>query len=594
MQPISGLDATFLYAETATSPMHIGSVAIIEGSLDFETFKSNLESKIHQIPKFRQRLISIPFSIDYPYWVDDPNFNINLHLQRIALPKPHGWKELRSMASSIFSEHLDRSRALWSMAFVEGIEGIDQVPKGSTALISKVHHVAVDGMAGSSIMGVLFDMTDKPADLKEPRPYKAKPLPNELQMLKKSAITFTKKPLKFPKIVREAVSSTMKAGFITRSQLVDLPTAPFSAPKTSLNGIISAERKWNTAIISLERVKALKNIMGTTVNDVILAICSGALRKYFLDKKNLPKKSLVAMVPISTRTATNEENKSGNKVSMMLVQLATEVEDSIERLETIHNNTTKGKTYQGAIGAKALTNLAETVPFGVASQAARVYSRFNLAKLHKPVFNVTITNVPGPPIPLYCRGHKLHSIMGTAPIIDGMGMIITIYSYDGSLTISPTSDANSMPDLDVFTRYILESANELEAEILAKGKKIQAAKKKVAIAKSDKFFASFRKHLKANPKFIKPKSGTFQFKVKKPASDWSLDFNKPPGIVKKGKIKDADVTVTLEDKNLMKIVKGDIGFQLAFIQGRLKIDGDSKKAMRLAKILSLLPKSVSG
>jgi len=321
MESISGLDATFLYAETPTSPMHIGSVAIIEGSLDFETFKANLESKIHQVPKFRQRLISIPFSIDYPYWVDDPNFNINLHLQRIALPKPHGWQELRSMASSIFSEHLDRSRPLWSMAFVEGIEGIDQVPKGSTALISKVHHVAIDGMAGSSILGVLFDMTDKPSPLKKPRPYKAKPLPNEIQMLKKSAITFTKKPLKFPKMVRSAVSSTMKAGFLTRSQLVDLPTAPFSAPKTSLNGIISAERKWNTAIISLDRVKALKNIMGTTVNDVILAICSGALRKYFLAKKSLPEKSLVAMVPISTRAASNGENTSGNQVSMMLVQL---------------------------------------------------------------------------------------------------------------------------------------------------------------------------------------------------------------------------------------------------------------------------------
>ena len=589
MESISGLDATFLYAETPTSPMHIGSVAIIEGSLDFETFKANLESKIHQVPKFRQRLVSIPFSIDYPYWVDDPNFNINLHLQRIALPKPFGWQELRTMASSIFSEHLDRSRPLWSMAFVEGIDGIDQVPKGSIALISKVHHVAVDGMAGSSILGVLFDMTNKPSPLKAPRPYKPKPLPNEIQMLKKSAISFTKKPLKLPRIVRETVASTMKAGFITRSQLVDLPTAPFTAPKTSLNGIISAERKWNTAIISLERVKALKNIMGTTVNDVILTICSGALRKYFLDKDSLPQKPLVAMVPISTRAAIGGEDTSGNKISMMLVQLATDVADGIERLQVIHDNTTRGKTYQGAAGAKSLINLAETVPFGVASQAARVYSRFNLAKLHKPVFNVTITNVPGPPIPLYCQGHKLHSIMGTAPIIDGMGMIITIFSYDGNITISPTSDAKSMPDMDTFTRYILDSANELEAEILAKGKKIKAAKKKVAKAKSDKFFTALKKYLKEHKDFLKPNSGTYQFIITKPESEWSLNLNTPPGTIRKGKAEVPDVTITIEDKNLMKIVKGQLTFQLAFIQGRLSIDGDNKKAMRLAKILSLLP-----
>jgi len=589
MESISGLDASFLYAETPTSPMHIGSVAIIEGSLDFKTFKKHFESKIHQIPRFRQRLVSIPFGIDYPYWVDDPNFNINLHIQRIALPKPHGWQELRSMASSIFSEHLDRSRPLWSMTFVEGIEGIDQVPKGSIALISKIHHVALDGQGGANLLGVLFEMTKKSSALKPPKPFKARPLPNEIQLMMKSAKTFTRKPFKFPKIVKETISSTLKAGFITRSQLVDLPTAPFTAPKTSLNGIISAERKWNTAIISLERVKALKNIMGTTVNDVILAICSSALRKYFIDKDSLPKKSLVAMVPVSTRAQMDNGGQTGNKLSMMLVQLATGVEDNIERLETIHANANRGKTYQGAMGAKALINLAETVPFGVANQAARIYSRFNLAKMHKPVFNVTITNVPGPPVPLYCQGHKLHSIMGTAPIIDGMGMIITIFSYDGSITISPTSDANSMPDMNTFTKYILEAANELEADILAKGKKIAAKKKKVVKAKSDKFFMAFRKHLKANPKLIKANSGTFQFKLKKPAGEWNLNFNKLPSSVRKGSISNPDVTVTIDDKYLMRIAKGDLGFQLAFVQGRLKIDGDHKKAMRLAKIFSLLP-----
>lgn len=592
MESISGLDATFLYGETPTSPMHIGSVAILEGSLDFDTFKSHFESKIHQIPRFRQRLISIPFSIDYPYWVDDPNFNINLHIQRLALPKPHGWQELRTMASSIFSEHLDRSRPLWSMAFVEGIDGIDQIPKGSTALISKIHHVALDGMGGANLLSVIFQMTDKPSPIKPPKPFKPKSLPNEAQLLVNSAKSFAKKPLKFPGIVKETLTSTLKAGFITRSQLVEAPTAAFSAPKTSLNGIISAERKWNTAIISLERVKALKNIMGTTVNDVILAICSGALRKYFVDKDSLPSKSLVAMVPVSTRAQMEGDNGTGNKLSMMLVQLATGIEDNIERLQTIHENTTRGKTYQGAMGAKSLINLAETVPFGVANQAARVYSRFNLAKLHKPVFNVTITNVPGPPIPLYCQGHKLHSIMGTAPIIDGMGMIITIFSYDGNITISPTSDANSMPDMDTFTRYILDSANELEKDILTKGKKIKTAKKKVPKAKSDKFFAAFKKHLKENPKFIKADSGTFQFNVKKPKSQWNFNFNKPPGTIRKGEIKDPDVTITIDDKNLVRLVQGDLSFQVAFMQGRLKIDGDSKKGMRLAKILSLLPKDL--
>lgn len=205
--------------------------------------------------------------------------------------------------------------------------------------------------------------------------------------------------------------------------------------------------------------------MGTTLNDVMLAICAGALRKYLLEKEKLPNKPLVAMVPISTRTDADGKT-SGNQVSSMLIQLATNIADPIERLEVIHENTIREKSYQGAIGAKTLANMAEAVPFGIANQAAQVYSRFQLSKLHKPVFNVTITNVPGPQFPIYMNGHQLQAIMGMAPIIDGMGLIITILSYNGIITISPTSDAKTMPDIDVFTRQLRESANELEAAIL--------------------------------------------------------------------------------------------------------------------------------
>lgn len=592
MEAISGLDATFLYAETDSSPMHVGSVAIIEGSLDFDTFKKTISSKIHLVPKLRQRLISIPMSVDYPYWVDDPNFNLELHMHHVALPKPGSWKELREMASHVFSEPLDRSRPLWSFTFVEGIDGIDQVPKGSVAIISKIHHVAIDGMAGAGILSIIFDMSPKAKPLKDPKPFSPKPLPNEVTMLTKSALSFAKAPLKLPKILGETLSATLRAGFVTRAQHIDLPTAPFSAPKTSLNGIISPQRKWNAALLSLDRIKALKNIMGVTLNDVMLAICAGALRKYLTEKNDLPKKPLVAMVPISTRN-TEDSQTQGNKLSMMLVQLATTIEDPIERLLSICDNTERGKTYQGAMGAKSLSNLAEVVPFGVANQAARMYSRFNLAKLHNPVFNLTITNVPGPPIPLYIHGHKLHSIMGMAPIIDGMGLIITILSYDGTVSVSPTSDANSMPDINAFTRYIRESANELEEQILAHGKKKKAKAKKVATPKSNKFFNFLRKYLKENPEFLKPNSGIFQFNITGPAKAvWHLDLNKPPGEVTKGKAASPDVTINITDKHLLRIVNRDLTFQTAFIQGRLKIDGDSKKAMRLAKILSLLPEGV--
>ncbi len=589
LRHISGLDASFLYGETPTSPMHVGSVAVIEGSLDFSTYKDVILSRIHQIPTLRQKLMFVPMSVDYPYWVDDPDFNIDLHLHRVALPNPGGWAELRDMASMVFSEPLDRSRPLWSFTFVEGLNNIAQVPAGSVAVISKIHHAAIDGMAGAGMLSLIFDLSPNTKELSPPRPFRPKPLPNELNLILKSAVSFAKNPLRLPSIIGSTIASTIKTGVVNRTQRLALPTVPFSAPATPINGIISAKRKWNTAILDLERIKALKRIMGTTVNDVILCICAGALRKYLNDKDKLPKKPLVAMVPISTRDA-NDTTNAGNQVSMMLVQLATHIEDPIKRLGKIHENTTLGKTYQGALGARSLSDLAETVPYGVANLASRIYSRYHMAKMHNPVFNLVITNVPGPQSPLYLHGHKLLSVMGTAPIMDGMGLIITIFSYDGHVTISPTSDANSMPDIDLFTRYIRESANYLEAHILehkkSKSKNVPKAK-----PKSDALFLHLKNYLKAHPDFLKPNAGLYQFNVNGSSNaHWQVNLNTPPGSIKRGKSKNPDVTITINDSHLYKIGTGELEFQTAFIQGRLTLNGEMKQAMKLAKILSLIPK----
>lgn len=589
IQSITGLDASFLYGENERSPMHVGSVAIIEGKLEFEDFKKTILSRIHQIPKLRQRLMFVPMSIDTPYWVDDPEFNVDLHMQHVALPEPGGWQELRRMASAEFSKPLDRSRPLWNFLFVEGLDTLSQVPKGSVAIISKIHHAAIDGMAGAGMLSLIFDMSPQVKDPKPPKPWRPRSLPNEISLITKSAVSFAKDPFKFPKILATTASATVKSGVLNRIQSVKLPTAPFSAPNTPLNGIISAQRKWNTTLLEFDRVKKLKNVMGTTLNDVILAICAGALRRYLDEKGKLPKKPLVAMVPISTRS--KEENQTeGNKLSAMLVQLATQIEDPIERLEAIHENTIRGKTYQGAIGAKSLSNLAEVVPFGVANQAARLYSRFNVAKMHNPVFNVVITNVPGPQIPIYIQGHKLHSVMGMAPIIDGMGLIITVFSYNGKISISPTSDARSMPDINLFSAYVLESANELEKLILEREAKGIKPKKKPS-PKSDALFEHIKKFLKNNPDFLKPNAGVYQFIINGSAEGkWQLNLNKPPGSVRRGMANDPDLTITVRDEHLLRIGTGDLDFQTAFVQGRLSIKGDMKQAMKLAKILSLMPK----
>lgn len=590
VKPISGMDATFLYIESPTSPMHIGSVAVIEGSLGFDQFRSTILSRIHMIPKLRKRLLYVPFKIDYPYWVDDPNFDIDMHIHHIALPKPGNWKALRKVASQIFSDPLDQSRPLWSFTFVEGLDAIPQVPAGSVAVISKIHHVAIDGVGGASLLSLLFDFTPEAKPIPAPRPWKPEPLPNEVEMVIRSSMSFVEKPLKFPKLITEAVTASFKTGVLTRVNKLELPTAPFTAPQTPLNGLRSAQRKWNSAILSLDRVKALKAVMEVTLNDVILGICAGALRRYLKEKEKLPIKPLVAMVPISTRTKS-EDHDAGNQVSSMLIQLATNIEDPIERLEAIHENTIRGKTYQGALGAKTLANMAEAIPFGVANQAARLYTRFQISEMHNPVFNLTITNVPGPQFPLYLNGHKLLSIMGMAPIIDGMGLIITVFSYNGLITLSPTSDADTMPDIDLFTRYLRESANELETRILSMKDKKVKAKKKPKVAASDAIFQHFKKHLKLNAAHIKPNNGLFQFIVTgEVPREWRVDLNQSPPVVRKGKVKEPDCTFTIADQHLVKIGQGKMNLQAAFIQGRLKIQGDSAKAMKLGTILSKLPK----
>jgi diacylglycerol O-acyltransferase len=476
MQELSGLDASFLYMETPKIPMHIGGVAILEGSLQFADFFKFIEERVHTVDKLTQKLVTVPMSLDRPYWLEDPDFDLNMHIHRSALPRPGGWKELRYLASRLFSQQLNRERPLWEFVFVEGIDSIPQVPKGSVALITRVHHAGFDGKSGADLMSMLYDVspTPRPVPLKIHK--EVKEIPGAVGLMTKSAYNFMTRPGKLPGLLWETAKATVKAGYMTRAQGIDMPTLPFRAPKTRFNDIVEVERIWNSTLLELSRVKAIrKAVEGCTLNDVILTICAGALRRYLLEKNELPDKPLVAMVPVSTRTE-NEKNAMGNQVSGMFVQLATDIEDPVKRLAKIYLSTKVGKLYQNAIDARSLMGYAELIPFGLAGVAARFYSRANIAKRHNPFFNVVITNVPGPQIPLYMAGHKLVATMGTAPILDGMGLIMPITSYNGAISISPTSAVNLMPDLDNFTRYLRESANQLEEAALQKIKEYAALK----------------------------------------------------------------------------------------------------------------------
>ncbi len=462
MQHLSGLDSSFLYLETPSTPMHVASLNVYEGSLTFEEFKEFLGARLHLAPRLLKKLVTVPMGLGNPYWIDDPDFDLDLHIVHTALPKPGNWKTLRKLASQVFTQQLDRSRPLFEFTFIEGLNNIPQVPKGSVAIIMKIHHCAIDGASGAEIMGILFDTTKKPCKVSPAPKQHFEQEPGSINLLARSYFNLIKSPFKIPSLLLQTAKTSLQMGKLSRIETTDVPRTLLNAPDTIFNQKLSSRRMWNSALLSLDRVKTLRKVVdGCTLNDVILTICTGALRRYLSEKNQLPDKPLVAMIPVNTR-ATDAKEDMGNQVSAMLIQLPTDVEDPIEQLEKLYENTTRGKAYQNAIGAKQMTDYAEFIPFAIGDVASKLYTRMNLGNHTKPIINLVITNVPGPQVPLYMNGNLMLANMGLGPIFDGVGLIIPILSYNGALSISPTSTHNIMPDIDVFTRYIRESANTLE------------------------------------------------------------------------------------------------------------------------------------
>jgi len=487
MQQLTGVDASFVFLETPRAPMHIGGVIFCRpprGGFDFRSYFELIESRLNRSSVFRRRLVKVPFGIDQPYWIDDPDFNLESHVHHMGLPAPAGWVELRHLVEHILSIPLDMRRPLWSFTFVEGLDGIDLLPKGSFALIHKLHHAAVDGMGGSDLLSALFDLTANPVRDDPLDDWVPEMQPGPVNLVGRAYLNLLGQP---KKVVRTLGSIARGAWNLGKEVLVEkqsLPTAPFRGPRTRFNSPISAQRVFGGVWLSLADVKAVKNhVDGATVNDVVLAICSGALRDYLAEKRELPEKTMTAMVPISVRDAVAE---GGNQVSAMLVPLATDEEEPLARMEKIRGTTAKTKEQSKAMGASTLTDAAQIVPFSLGAAAARLYSRMEIARYVRPLFNLVITNVPGPRQTLYFGGGQLIGSMGMAPIIDGLGLILVITSYDDYLTISVTSCPDRLPDVEVFENCLRDSFARLKADTVgttAKTKRVTKKTKRTGVAK---------------------------------------------------------------------------------------------------------------
>jgi WS/DGAT/MGAT family acyltransferase len=372
----------------------------------------------------------------------------------VALPAPGGVRELGAMVGRIISTPLDRSRPLWEAWVIEGLAD------GKVALVPKVHHSAVDGASGAGLLVHLFDLARVPPPSPRSPPGRGEKIPTDAELVRDAIRSQLTRPEKFVRVVRETVRVT--SDVLRRRRDPELPTGatPLTAPRTHFNAAATAPRNVALTRVSLEDIKAVKRAFGTTVNDVVLAICAGALRRYLEGRKSLPPQPLIAVVPISVHTP-GDEGPVTNKVSAMFTSLATNVADPVERLLAIRQVTGGAKEEHNAIGAEMLQNWAEFAAPTTFHLAARFYSRFRLADRHRPVHNLIISNVPGPPFPLYLAGAEVVAAYALGPVMQGAGLNITVMSYCGSVDFGFTVSADLVPDVWDLADAVRPSIEEL-------------------------------------------------------------------------------------------------------------------------------------
>ncbi len=448
MQRLTGLDATFLYMESPTSLMHVASLMVLDpadapGGFDFTKLRDLYASRLHLAPPFRRRLVEVPFGLNHPVWIEDPDFDLDWHLRHIAVPQPGTMAELSELVGHLVAMPLDRNRPLWEAWLIEGLED------GHVAVLTKVHHAAIDGASGEELMVALLDLTAEGDDKGEPEEaWVPDRVPTDTELVAYAMASLAQTPVRAVKTVRRTVEAALRIRTANRQPDVTPPPAPFSAPATSFNAALSPHRSLGTATLSLTDAKIVKNAFGVKVNDVVLALCAGALRHYFDTLGEDLAGPLVAMVPISVRT-DELKGAMGNQVASALATLATDIDDPAERLRVIHEGMNHAKVQQDAIGADTLQNWVEFAAPAVFGSAMRLYSRTRMADRHRPLFNVTISNVPGPPFPLYLAGARLVASYPIGPIFDGGGLNMTVMSYLDSLDFGLNACPELIPRVDL-------------------------------------------------------------------------------------------------------------------------------------------------
>ncbi|MFT5483283.1 MAG: diacylglycerol O-acyltransferase [Halieaceae bacterium] len=472
MEQLSGQDAMFLHAELDGLPQHIGGVSIYDqstaegGTVRFKQILAMLESRVHLSPIFRRKLVTVPMGLGQPYWAEDQNFDLEYHVRHIALPKPGDWRQLCILVSRLHAQPISRDRPLWEMYVIEGLGGIEPLSDRCFALMLKVHHAAMDGATGAQFMNIMHDLTPEVVQPEAPGPWLVEK-PSRTKMLGRAYLDAWKKPAQIFNFARQMVPAyqRIQAG----KKKADFRSLD-DKEKTRFQGKVSRHRVVDAIRFDFETVRQIKNSSpGATINDAMLTIVSGGLRKYLDSKDELPENSLVTGCPIDVRTDA-ERGAGGNMVGFMNVSLRSEIEDPVERLAAIHQESISAKSYAQALGPRIAMDITNMVPGNVLSVAMRAASATGLAEAGV-VFNTIVTNVPGPPFQMYMCGAELIDSLSFGPLMPGVGLFHIVYSAvqnkRGTITLSFTSCREQMPDPAFYAQCLTEAYEELREASLS-------------------------------------------------------------------------------------------------------------------------------
>ena len=481
MQQLTGVDASFLYMESPTTFGHVSSLILFDGpGAGYEETKRLFAERLPLLDPMRRKLVTVPFDLDHPYWIEDPDLDLDFHIRETAVPPPGTDEQLAELVSRLIARPLDRSRPLWELYVINGL------PDGRIAQLTKIHHAAIDGVGGAQLLGNIVDLEPNAPPRELPPLPDPEPVPSEEEMLVRGLTAVATQPYKQGRLIVRTLQQLPQIGraFDWAGLAKSLPepvaqllgqgdrrveddpvelsrTGGFLVPSTRFNNKISQHRRFAFTSVPLSEVKDVKDALGVTVNDVVLGMCAGALRSYLLEKGELPAESLRCMIPVSVRTE-DQANAYGNQVSGMLAALATDVDDPVERLKVINGETRRAKDTLGALPADLLTEVADFPPPAITARVSRLLARTTLANRIDPPFNVIISNVPGPQFPLYAGSAEMLTYIPVSAIADMQGLNMTIMSYNGRCDFGLVACREAVPDLWHLCHLLEDSLEELK------------------------------------------------------------------------------------------------------------------------------------